>query len=613
MPTIDSLKLREYAYGDAYSPTLANSIAREARALSGRWSGPRIRIALLGTTTLDFFAGPLVARALSDGILAEVSVGPFNQITQQVVDRDSALYRSAPDAIFLLPRVEELGPRLLETRADVGPEQVAGDVEEVLRTIEGWVEAIRRQSGAQIVLHTFVRPAWVPLGVRDVVTSTGQRSVFGRLNDGLAAIASRHVGTTIVDLDDIVRRVGMRVWRDPKLWYFAGVAGGTRDPRPLLATWMTVVRDLAGRRKKCLVVDLDNTLWGGIVGEDEIGGIKIGDDFPGNIFAEVQRQMLDLWHQGVILAINSKNNLDDAKAVFERHANMVLRWDHFQVRKINWDDKAANLRAIARELNLGVDSLVFVDDNPVECDRVQSELPEVTVLRVPTDLAEYPRLLVDHNLFDGITFSDEDRSRNRMYQESARRDEALSTSESIDEFLTGLDMIAEIEPIGPENLVRSVQLLQKTNQFNLTTRRHSESAVKAFAADSAWLTYAIRLKDKFGDNGQVGVALVRVDGARAELDTLLLSCRVIGRTLEHAIVRRIVSDLRERGVVELIGVHIPTKKNVIVESLFGDFGFTPAGARGNERHFTLTLLPERQLPPTFVRSSAPRSMSQVTS
>ena len=353
---------------------------------------------------------------------------------------------------------------------------------------------------------------------------------------------------------------------------------------------MPVIREVAGRRRKCLVLDLDNTLWQGIIGEDGIEGVKLGGDYPGSVYLEFQKRILDLRNQGVMLAVNSKNNAVDAEAMIESHPEMLLKLEHFVARQINWLDKVENLKSIADDLNIGLDALVFVDDNPAECERVMSALPDVTVFQVPSDLATLPHQFSELcKLFDGVTISEEDNQRNEMYQQNQHRQAQQHAAASVKEFLASLEMTAEVDCLNEGNLARVVQLLQKTNQFNVTTRRHNQQFVAGLIGHDEWLSYVVRLKDKFGDNGIVFVALVRVSASQANIDTLLMSCRVIGRTLEHAVIPLIADDLLAQGIEVVNAEYIPTAKNKLVENLFGELGFAQVDSSSERTQYSLSI------------------------
>ena len=302
-----------------------------------------------------------------------------------------------------------------------------------------------------------------------------------------------------------------------------------------------------------LVTDLDNTLWGGVIGENGLEGIQVGMEYPGAAYRALQRVMLDLYRRGIILAICSKNNVADAMEALEQHPGMLLRPEHFAALRINWDDKAQNLREIAAELNVGRDSLAFLDDNPVERARISDELPEVTVIDLPSDPSWFAQALQAVPVFERLAVSSEDRERGRYYGEQRQRVESQRNATSLEDFLRSLQQEVEVAPVTAETLIRVAQLTQKTNQFNLTTRRYSEQKIAELAASSHWSVYSIRVKDRFGDNGIVGVMITHDAGKVCEIDTFLLSCRVIGRTIETALLSFMVDSARARGMEQLQG------------------------------------------------------------
>ena len=326
--------------------------------------------------------------------------------------------------------------------------------------------------------------------------------------------------------------------------------------------------------RKALVTDLDNTLWGGVIGEDGMNGIRVGEEYPGAAYQALQRAMLDLYQRGIILAVCSKNNLSDAMEVFEHHPGMLLRPQHFAVLRINWNDKAQNLREIAAELNIGIDALAFLDDNPVERQWVRSQLPEVTVIDLPDDPMGYAQALRDNPVFERLSLSTEDRERARYYAEQRLRTELEQNVASLEDFYQSLQMEVEISLVTTETLARIAQLTHKTNQFNLTTRRYSEQQIAGMAADRDWRVYSLRVRDRFGDNGLVGVAITRYQERICEIDTFLLSCRVIGRTVETAILATIAEQARIKGSESLIGWFLPTKKNAPAKDFYSSHGFT---------------------------------------
>lgn len=565
------------------------ALARDIRKLDGLEDFRALGLAILATSNVDFLGPALEVASFADRVHLTTWSAGFNQIDQQVLDPSSELYDFSPATALIFARAEDIVPALAYNLESVDETQIEDWISQIRNKLDSWCARLS-EAGIQPVFLSFARPAHAPLGVRDFTHPKGQVRTWNRLNDALAQTASAWAGAGIIDLDALVRRVGLEHWEDPKLWSLAKIAGGAKFAAAFVAELMPVIREAAGRRRKCLVLDLDNTLWGGIIGEDGIEGVKLGGDYPGSVYLEFQKRILDLRKQGVVLAVNSKNNPGDAEAMINDHPEMLLKLEHFVSRQINWLDKVQNLRTIAGEINIGLDSLVFVDDNPAECERVASALPEVSVFQVPSNLAELPRQFAELcKLFDGITISEEDSQRNEMYRQNQLRQSQQQATASIEEFLTSLEMIAEVDRLNKGNLARVVQLLQKTNQFNLTTRRHSQQFVAEMIDSDKWMSYVVRLKDKFGDNGIVLVALLEISNEEAHIDTFLMSCRVIGRTLERAVIPLIVDDLRARGIDTLTGEYIPTVKNKLVENLYVDIGFSMVETSGERTRYSFSI------------------------
>jgi FkbH-like protein len=341
--------------------------------------------------------------------------------------------------------------------------------------------------------------------------------------------------------------------------------------RGLAREYLRYLRAARGLNRKCIVLDLDNTLWGGVIGEDGLGGIQLGAEAPGNAFVAFQSELEKLWRRGILLAIASKNNPDDARAALEQHPDMLLRPSHFAAQRINWSSKAANIRELARELNIGLDSLVFLDDNPVERAQVRAELPQVLVPELPTDPADYRTCLLELGVFDTLALTAEDRQRNQQYADQRARREAESAL-SVDDYLADLDLVVEIELANPLNLARIAQLTNKTNQFNLTTRRYTEAEISDRLA-RGWRVFGARVRDRFGDNGLTGLIMLTPDWT---IDTLLLSCRVMGRGVETALLAMASDEALRAGVSRLRGWFHPTDKNAPARDVYRDHGFAIA-------------------------------------
>ena len=371
---------------------------------------------------------------------------------------------------------------------------------------------------------------------------------------------------------------------------------------------LRVVGALRGRSRKVLVVDLDNTLWGGVVGEDGIDGIRLGQGDPrGEAFLSVQRAVLALKQRGVLLAVCSKNDEQVARKAIREHPEMLLRESDFSAFQINWTDKATNLQILAEGLSLGLDSFVFLDDNPFERAQVREFAPQVMVLELLSDPATYASVLMTAGLFEAVTFSQEDRTRVEQYAANTRRDSLRAQSCDLGAFLRSLGMEAIFTTGGEAGWPRFAQLINKSNQFNLTTRRYTETEIAALVADPATLTLQVRLVDQFGDNGMIS-AIIAVPAADAwVLDTWVMSCRVLGREVEHAVLNQIAAEARARGIRRLIGVYRPTERNGMVREHYAKLGFVCVAATEGEDRWVLELaqFTARDVPITITSNLVP--------
>jgi FkbH-like protein len=341
-----------------------------------------------------------------------------------------------------------------------------------------------------------------------------------------------------------------------------------------------VVAAQRGLSKKCLVLDLDNTLWGGVVGDDGSEGIVLGEgSAAGEAYLALQRYALQLKGRGIVLAICSKNDAAVAEAAFRDHPEMLLRPEDIAAFIANWEDKASNLRAIAHRLNIGLDSLVFVDDSPVERARVRESLPMVAVPELPDDPAQFVRCLASGGYFESVSFTTEDRTRAQQYAAGNRREALLDASKSVEDFLRDLRMSAAFGPLRPVDLARATQLINKTNQFNPTTRRCSEEELAEIVSEPGAIALGFRLLDRFGDNGLVSVLVLRRDRTDAgvmEIDTWVMSCRVFGRELEFEAMNIAVEAASSRGTREFRASYVPTQKNAVIKDLYPTMGFVPS-------------------------------------
>jgi FkbH-like protein len=431
---------------------------------------------------------------------------------------------------------------------------------------------VQQHSQARVVQHTIaIRPETHWGHVASRVRGT-RDEMLRTLNARLGEAAGTNVLT--VDCDRVAAAFGKSRWFDDRYWHLAKQAVAL-DALPELSRHTAAVLAAAeGLSAKCIALDLDNTLWGGVIAEDGLSGIQLGGGARGEAFVAFQEYLLALRARGVILAVASKNNDADAREPFEQHPDMRLRLDHFAAFHANWDDKPSSLKAIASELNIGLDSIVFVDDNPAERAIVRQLLPEVEVLPMPEDPSDYVRALSDSLLFELAALTSEDLQRAGQYQARAAAAAQAQQAGTLEEYYVSLRMEAAIAPFDELNMPRIAQLVGKTNQFNLTTRRHGLTELQAFMADDAYVTMHLRLRDQFGDHGLVALLIARQEGEVFDIDTWLMSCRVIGRTVENAMLSRLCELAAARGAARLRGTYIPSAKNAPARDVFERLGFT---------------------------------------
>lgn len=534
----------------------------------------RKKVAVLSSYSFEFIKDALIVESFLAGVFADIYQPGFNQFRQEILNPGSAMYDFEPDVIIISALGENVVPALYDGSVP-GDRTEAGDA--VIAELKDLFATLREKTSAPVLIQNFAPLEYPSLGVGDALKDTGQRYAIQHLNHQLARLADSFNGVYPVDYEGIVFRHGALNWHDKRMGYYAQAPIEKGMYLPLAREFAKILRILSGGTKKCIVVDLDNTLWGGILGEDGQNGIKLGTTYPGNAFKAFQRELLVLHDRGILLAIASKNNMADVEQVFADHAHMVLSLEHFVSKQIHWGPKSESLRTIAETLNIGLDHVVFVDDNPVECEEVASALPMVEVINFPKKVEHYQHALYAGGYFDVLETSAEDQKRAALYKQRAQAEELRSSARSIEDFYSNLDMIIRFEAMNGANVKRIAQLTQKTNQFNATTRRYSVSDLEEFDAQGNYGIYAVSVEDKFGDNGIVGVIITRETPDNVLLDTFLLSCRVIGRTVEAAMLAFVCRRM-ESGPNVLKGEIIPTPKNVPVRSLYEQNGFERVAA-----------------------------------
>jgi len=559
------------------------------------------RIAILRSATVEPAVLLLRAAGFVAGLDLIVHVGDFNAYAQEITNGDSSLYAFQPQTMILAVESPDCVPRLWQDWADLSGSEVKAEVRRTVDYFHQLTTSFRRHSQANLILHSLALPEVFSWGVLDVHLELDQQDAFHEINRGLRRSARDHASAYVLDYDGLVARHGRDNWRDDHKWKTVRIPFSGVHVAAMAGEWMRFLHPLSGKVAKLLVVDLDNTLWGGIIGEDGFDGIRVGLGYPGVAYSDLQRALLDLRQRGVLLAICSKNNAQEAMEALERHSEMLLRPEHFVSSRINWKDKATNLRAIATELNIGTDAIAYLDDNPVEREQVRKNLPEVMVIDMPDDPLKFARTVRDAPVFERLSLSQEDSQRAKMYHaDRERHDFQLSIGDS-EEFYRSLEQEVEIGHVSAATLTRVAQLTQKTNQFNLTTRRYSEQEIASMARSSDWRIYWLRVRDRFGDNGVVGVAALRAASATWQIDTFLLSCRVIGRKVETAFLAFLLDELSREGVHTITGWFIPSKKNAPACDFYAIHGFHLVEESSDGTKWTLDLCKRTVKAPAWMK------------
>lgn len=586
--------LAKYALSPTQLTQLADAIT-ELRARGADLSPLTLfKLGVVGNGTLDLIAPALIASAARHGVLLEVVTGDYGQVIQEALNPQGRVNAAKPDAVLLA-----LDYRGVPLQAELST--AAASVKEATGFINALKENFKANSGAVCIVQTLAAPAEGLFGSFDRRTDAAQKAAIDAFNRAVAAGAEGSADV-LLDVAGLAETVGLGNWHSPSEWNLAKL--------PFASTFLPLYADhvgrligaMRGKARKVLVLDLDNTCWGGVIGDDGMDGIRLAEgDAVGEAFRDVQRTALALRARGVVLAVSSKNTDEIARRVFKEHPEMLLRESHIAVFQANWNDKATNIKSIAEELSLGLDSFVFLDDNPAERGLVREFLPQVAVPELPDDPALYARTLMAGGYFEAIGFSDEDRKRASYYEDNAKRATLQSSVGSLDDYLASLDMEITFAPFDAKGRERVAQLINKSNQFNLTTRRYTEAEVAAFEADASLLTLQVRLADKFGDNGMISVILGRPDADGAlEIDTWLMSCRVLGRRVEQMVLRELLAQARACGATRLTGRYIPTPRNGMVKDHYEKLGFTKLGAEGEETLWTLDANHQVAAPPMRV-------------
>jgi FkbH-like protein len=528
------------------------------------------RVAVLGFSTTDYYTAVLKGLGRASGFPLTTYEPEYNTVHQTILDPESPLYSFRPDFVVFVTAVQALRNVLLSVDASQRVAVAEREAEQLLSVVSRAAEI----PGVTVVANELVVPYERAWGNLSGQIEASLPNVVRRMNDRLRRLAAETENVYTVDTDYIASWLGKRAWFDERLWFYSKSFCHPEALPHVAGQALDIFRAAKGRGVKCIALDLDNVLWGGVIGDDGLEGIRLGDLGEGEAFVQFQRWLKELRARGIILGVCSKNDPEKAHEPFRAHSDMVLREDDISCFIANWEDKASNLRQLASRLNIGLDSIAFIDDSPFERNLVRDLIPEVCVPEMPADPAEFMPYLESLNLFETTQFSEEDRKRADFYRANALRESEQARYADVGEYLMSLEMEAEFERFDDLHLPRIAQLVQRTNQFNLTTIRHSPAELKDFGEDPDYFPFYVTLTDRFGDNGLISVVVAKRDDDALEIVTWLMSCRVISRRLEEFVLDRLVEAARDAGVTRLRGRYVPTKKNGLVSKHYEKLGFT---------------------------------------
>lgn len=486
----------------------------------------------------------------------------YNTWVQDLIQNDSNLYKFQPKSIFLIIDGNDLF------------NNIDNNIEGVINQYISYIELSVKDNPS---IFYFVSNIDMPLvKLKPVKSYRYEREIEFLWYKNLNMLSEKYKNLYVFDIKKIIEEIGRDTFYSSKMWYLSSSKFSVKGEKQIINVINQLINALEGKRKKCLALDLDNTMWGGVIGEDGINGISLSDNKEGARFKKFQQRIKDIKDTGIILSIVSKNNYDDAMEVLINHPEMVLKENDFVAKKINWNNKPQNLRELSEELNVGKDSFVFIDDNPVERELVLSSIPEITVPEFPKDTCQLEKFISElyYDKFLILDITSEDKNKTEMYEQNYKRAQEQKLYSSVDDYLKSLETAVYINKITVEDVTRVTQLIQKTNQFNLTTKRYTESDIVNMLYSDKHSIYVGSVTDKFGDNGKcVVVVIEKKDNEVAEIDSFIMSCRVMGRFIEDSIISYIEEDFKSMGFKEILAHYIPTKKNIPVKDLFERLGY----------------------------------------
>lgn len=562
----------------------------ESKKIVQEKSMKQCRLAILSNFTVNGLGETIKVFCRDYNIYVETYNPSYNQYAQEILDKSSKFYAFNPDIIFLLIDVEYFLGEFYDFPYRLKPEERIKYIHQKFQELKELIIFLEQNIKAKIVINNFLLPTYSSRGILECKQEYGIKESIQELNDMLEKLSKEDSQLFIFDMNLFLMKNGYNLIVDKKLYYLADMRISPSAIISLAREYIAYMMPLMSMTKKCIVLDLDNTLWGGIIGEDGIAKIKLGPEKDGKPFYDFQKKLLELSERGILLAINSKNNLKDALDAIKNHPYMLLKEDTFVSIKINWDDKAKNLKEIANELNIGLDSLVFIDDDKTNREFVKEMLPEVFVIDLPEDPCEYIKILEELKIFNSFSITKEDLEKKEMYLTEKKREELKSNVIDLESFLKKLELEIIIFNVDENNLSRASQLTQKTNQFNLTTKRYTEEDIKGFMNQKNYLLKLIQVKDRFGDYGITGLAIIKkIDSLNWEIDNFLLSCRILGKNIEFAFLQELIKEGKKQEITQIIAKFIPTNKNAPATNFLNEAGFIFREEFAGEKNYTLKI------------------------
>jgi FkbH-like protein len=530
---------------------------------------PAIKVAILGDTPTQFLHQALKGYGYEVGFQFNIYEADYDQVDMQIMDAVSELYQFEPEYVLIFHSTTKLSARFYKNSL-LSKSTFSDDF---LHYVSGLIQTINQQQKCKIIYFNFPEVNDYVFGNYANKTDISLLYQVRKINVGLMDLARETKNLFINDIASIFTSSGIAKAFSASTYTNTGIVFDIDFWPEIVKCVADIILAISGKFRKAVILDLDNTLWGGIIGDDGLENIQIGDLGIGRAFTELQRWLKQLKERGIILAVCSKNYEHIALEPFEKHPDMVLRPEDIAVFVANWENKVDNIRYIREVLNIGFEAIVYLDDNPFERNMVRQEIPELVIPELPEDPAEYLLYLQHLNLFETASITEEDGARTKQYQEESKRVTLQKAYANEDEFLESLEMSCTVKPFDKFNTPRIAQLSQRSNQFNLRTVRYTEKDIERIGADNNYISLAFSLSDKFGDYGLISVVILKKGEDHLFIDTWFMSCRVLKRGMEHFVLNTIIEKAKEAGIARIIGEYIPTPKNELVKAHYANLGF----------------------------------------